>query len=122
MLVPYSVDVPMERWPIANWVLMAVTTLISLAALAGAFPQDRQRDFQLIVDDKGSALLLPSQERAPPLALVPARWTFLQLFSYQLVHADFLHLAGNMLFLFVFGNAINAKLGHVQFVASYLLL
>src|SRR5262249_33442773 len=31
-----------------------------------------------------------------------------------------LHLLGNMLFLFVFGNAINSKLGHGGFLASYL--
>ena len=35
-------------------------------------------------------------------------------------HADWLHLFGNMLFLFVFGNAINAKLGHLGFLAFYL--
>jgi membrane associated rhomboid family serine protease len=35
-------------------------------------------------------------------------------------HAGLLHLFGNMLFLFVFGNAINAKLGHAGFLASYL--
>src|SRR5207237_716498 len=31
-----------------------------------------------------------------------------------------LHLFGNMLFLFVFGNAINAKLGHLAYLAAYL--
>jgi membrane associated rhomboid family serine protease len=45
--------------------------------------------------------------------------------AYQLVtalfqHADLVHLFGNMLFLFVFGNAIDAKLGHVRFLAAYL--
>ena len=35
MFVPYQVDVPMERWPYANWVLIGLTTLISLAALMG---------------------------------------------------------------------------------------
>jgi len=29
MLVPYNVDVPMERIPIANWILIALTTMIS---------------------------------------------------------------------------------------------
>jgi membrane associated rhomboid family serine protease len=35
-------------------------------------------------------------------------------------HLDLLHLAGNMVFLFCFGNAVNAKLGHVSFVIFYL--
>lgn len=29
MLIPYNVDVPMQRWPIANWVIMAVTIVAS---------------------------------------------------------------------------------------------
>jgi membrane associated rhomboid family serine protease len=35
-------------------------------------------------------------------------------------HAGWIHLIGNMLFLFVFGNAVNAKLGHARFLVSYL--
>jgi len=41
--------------------------------------------------------------------------------SYLFVHADIIHLIGNMIFLFVFGNAVNAKLGHGLFLASYIL-
>jgi len=44
------------------------------------------------------------------------------MFTYQFVHGDLLHLIGNMAFLFVFGNAVNAKLGHWQFLLCYLLL
>src|SRR5207237_972692 len=44
-----------------------------------------------------------------------------QLVTYLFVHADFWHLFGNMLFLFCFGNAVNAKLGHLPFLGLYLL-
>jgi membrane associated rhomboid family serine protease len=37
------------------------------------------------------------------------------------LHGGFLHLAGNMLFLWVFGNNIEDRLGHLPFVAFYLV-
>jgi membrane associated rhomboid family serine protease len=45
-----------------------------------------------------------------------------QLITYQFVHADFMHLLGNMIFLFCFGNAVNAKIGQLLFVPLYLVL
>lgn len=55
---------------------------------------------------------LPAQ-----LVLVPEELTYL---SYAFVHADFLHLASNMLFLWVFGDNVEDALGHFRFLAFYL--
>lgn len=44
----------------------------------------------------------------------------LTLFTSQFLHGGFLHLGGNMLFLWVFGNNIEEKLGRVGFVFFYL--
>ncbi len=46
---------------------------------------------------------------------------FLSLFSNLFVHADFMHLAGNMLFLWVFGDNIEYATGHVKYIIFYLL-
>ncbi|XHX76352.1 MAG: rhomboid family intramembrane serine protease [Stenomitos frigidus ULC029] len=43
------------------------------------------------------------------------------LFTSQFLHGGFLHLGGNMLFLWVFGNNIEDQLGHVKFLLFYLL-
>ena len=43
-----------------------------------------------------------------------------QLFTYQFAHADIWHLVGNMLFLWVFGNAVNSKLGNLPYLLFYL--
>jgi len=37
------------------------------------------------------------------------------------LHAGFLHLAGNMLYLWIFGNNVEDALGHVQFLLWYLV-
>lgn len=43
------------------------------------------------------------------------------LFTSQFLHGGFLHLGGNMLFLWIFGNNIEDQLGHVRFIIFYLL-
>ena len=43
-----------------------------------------------------------------------------QFITYQFLHADWLHLAGNMLFLWVFGNSVEDRLGKIGYLAFYL--
>jgi membrane associated rhomboid family serine protease len=43
-----------------------------------------------------------------------------QFFSCMFMHANWLHLLGNMVFLWVFGNAVNDAFGHVGYLAFYL--
>ena len=45
----------------------------------------------------------------------------LTLFTSQFIHAGFLHLGGNMLFLWVFGRAVEDRVGSGVFLAFYLL-
>ena len=47
--------------------------------------------------------------------------TILTLFSSMFMHGGILHLAGNMLFLWIFGNNVEDSMGHVKFVAFYLI-
>ena len=46
---------------------------------------------------------------------------YLTLLTYAFVHGDFWHLAGNMLFLWVFGDNVEDAMGHWRFVVFYLL-
>ena len=48
---------------------------------------------------------------------VPERYT---LISYMFLHGDPIHLLGNMLFLWVFGDNVEDALGHVRYLAFYL--
>ena len=45
---------------------------------------------------------------------------WLTLFSAQFLHADLIHLAGNMLFLFLFGQKIEEAFGRLHFLGFYL--
>ncbi len=43
------------------------------------------------------------------------------VFTSMFVHGGILHLAGNMLFLYIFGDNVEDSLGHVRFIIFYLL-
>jgi membrane associated rhomboid family serine protease len=47
--------------------------------------------------------------------------TYLTVFTGMFTHAGLLHLAGNMLFLWIFGNNIEDAMGKVKFLLFYLL-
>ncbi len=47
----------------------------------------------------------------------PQVWQFV---SYAFLHHGFLHIAGNMYFLYMFGNNVNDKLGNVGYLCFYL--
>ena len=46
---------------------------------------------------------------------------FLTLFSSMFMHAGWLHIAGNMLYLWIFGDNVEDNFGHVKFFIFYLL-
>ena len=50
--------------------------------------------------------------------LVPERLT---LVTYMFLHGGWIHLIGNMLFLWVFGDNIEDAMGHVRFIMFYLM-
>lgn len=56
---------------------------------------------------------LPSE-----LAVLPAEASYV---TYAFLHGDLLHLGGNMLFLWVFGDNVEDAMGHLKFLAFYLL-
>jgi len=55
-------------------------------------------------------------ELPPHLVLVPEGFTYV---TYAFLHGDFFHLAGNMLFLWVFGDNVEDALGHFRFFLFY---
>lgn len=51
----------------------------------------------------------------------PAKNVYLALLTSMFLHGGILHLAGNMLFLWIFGNNVEDRLGRVKFIVFYLL-
>jgi membrane associated rhomboid family serine protease len=62
--------------------------------------------------------VLTGREVLPPeIALLPPPAT---VFTSMFLHGGFWHLAGNMWFLWIFGNNIEDAMGHVRFIVFYL--
>lgn len=53
--------------------------------------------------------------------LFPGKRVWLAMVVSMFLHGDLLHLGSNMLFLWVFGNNIEDRLGHARYVGFYLL-
>src|SRR5437870_8560233 len=53
--------------------------------------------------------------------LVPAAFSFVSLFTSMFLHGGFLHVAGNMLYLWIFGDNVEDRMGHGRFLVFYLL-
>jgi membrane associated rhomboid family serine protease len=53
-------------------------------------------------------------------AVIPASFSVPTLFTSQFLHAGWMHIIGNMLYLWIFGDNVEDRLGHVPFLAFYL--
>jgi len=108
-LFPYLVDVPMHRWPFANWILILVTIITSILM----FPVLDQWAQQIYLG------LTPAPSMVDSFLLQPGHFQLSQLIGVAFIHASIWHLLGNMFYLWLFGNAVNARLGHWKFLAIY---
>lgn len=73
---------------------------------------------ELLPDAFLSPLLVAELQQMPEESIpVPE---FLTPFTYMFFHGDLLHLGGNMLFLWVFGDNVEDAMGHARFLFFYL--
>jgi membrane associated rhomboid family serine protease len=52
--------------------------------------------------------------------VVPAQFAWLTVLTSMFLHGGWLHILGNMLYLWIFGDNVEDRLGHVRFAAFYL--
>jgi len=95
--------------------------VIALCALAFLWQQSLSQEAEIrAVYAYGviPAVLLGGDRLPPEIARIPAALTVL---TSMFLHGGWLHLIGNMLYLWIFGNNIEDVLGHVRFVLFYVL-
>jgi len=111
-LIPLGDSVGRQRRPTVTLALIGLCSLVfayELTLRGAALDQFVERWGAI------PRLVLPAlNPQAPHLAL-------LTLLTSQFLHAGFLHLGGNMLFLWVFGRAVEDRLGPWLFLPFYLL-
>lgn len=98
--------------PYVNYALIALNCVVFL--ISGGF-----NDYAVQTTAYGYGLIpaLISNFDARSVQAVPEFATFI---THSFLHATWLHLGGNMLFLWVFGDNIEDALGHVRYLIFYL--
>jgi membrane associated rhomboid family serine protease len=99
-VIPLSDVIPSRTTPFVTIALIAVNSLVFLYQFA---------------------LSAPALERfVANYALIPAWFSWTALFTSQFLHAGWLHAIGNMLYLWIFGDNVEDRLGHGAFLLFYL--
>jgi membrane associated rhomboid family serine protease len=98
MLIPIGTDIRIHRAPVGNWLLIGLNIAIYLLTRSAGEAEATRTQFTL-------------NAAIPGLS---------QYITYQFLHADIGHLLGNMLFLWIFGHAVCARMGSVAYMLFYL--
>ncbi len=89
--------------PVVTYALIALNVLFFFVELSGGDAFIEKWAF------------VPSRFLANPVA------DFLTLFTSMFMHAGWVHLGGNMLYLWIFGDNVEDRFGHIKFTIFYLL-
>ncbi len=106
-MIPLKDDIPSYSRPIVTYIILGLNILIFLyEVLLGPHLDSFIKQFGLI-----------------PLYLFhPTNlFSYATLFSSMFIHGSLMHIFGNMLFLWIFADNIEDRLGHVKFLFFYLL-
>ncbi|WP_374637396.1 rhomboid family intramembrane serine protease [Paracoccus sp. (in: a-proteobacteria)] len=94
---------PSERTPYVTYALIVLNIAMFLITMPWA----------------GGAIELWDRLALYPIAVSHGEWLW-GLVTHMFLHAGFMHIAGNMLFLWVFGDNLEDQMGHFGFAVFYL--
>ncbi len=115
-MFPISDDNPRRHLtPYVNYAAIVACVLVFLWQASLADEREIIAVYQLGMIP---ARLLGGEELPPEIVLVPAWAT---IFTSMFMHGGWLHLGGNMLYLWVFGDNIEDSMGHGRYLVFYLL-
>ena len=114
-MIPLHDDNPTTIHPLVTIAFIVLCSLVFLWQVSLG-----DRGFEAAVLSLGAipAALFGGKTLPPELALVPPTLT---VFTSMFLHGSWMHLIGNMLYLWIFGNNVEDAMGHVRFVLFYLL-
>lgn len=104
MLIPLGTDRPLRRTPVVTYALLALNVVAFM--VQSALTKDPLSPVDATV---WNAVLAPGTS---------GWWTWL---TYAFLHGSPLHLLGNMLFLWVFAQAVEDRFGRIGFSAFYII-
>jgi len=116
-MIPLRDDQPSFSTPFVNYFLIALNVLVFIwESLVGAESPRALNAFVMqfgLVPRHTLAVLSGHSHASPATAIVP-------FLTSMFLHASFMHVAGNMLFLWIFGDNVEDFLGHLKYLIFYL--
>ncbi|NNL17897.1 MAG: rhomboid family intramembrane serine protease, partial [Boseongicola sp.] len=100
-MFPFRDHNPSHRTPYVTWALIAINILVFISY------------YSLFSNERALANFFFTY------GLVPAVAEPTTFVTSMFLHGGFMHLAGNMLFLYVFGDNLEDAMGHVKFLTFY---
>jgi membrane associated rhomboid family serine protease len=136
-MFPLKDNIPTRRFPVVTATIVVICVVVwflveqsfwnisetgnEVVLEYGAIPYEiTNPGEECALDTTGSQLLCEGQEGVAGDAPSQVPW-WVTIFTSMFLHGSFLHLGGNMLFLWIFGNNIEDSMGRVRYVAFYLL-
>ncbi len=106
-MIPIGDQIPTRRVPVVNYILIAANILVFVMQwLAGPNQEALVYQFALIPASVTSGLNLGDIS---------------DIFTSMFMHAGLAHLAGNMLYLWIFGDNVEDSMGAARYLAFYLV-
>lgn len=121
-MIPLYDDNPRTTFPLVTIALIVVNVIVFLWQMS--VQPSVMYSFTMVpstLTGNGPGLISTGQEvfKLPAPALHPG---WLTIFSSMFMHGGWLHIGGNMLYLWIFGDNIESDLGSFKFLIFYLLV
>jgi membrane associated rhomboid family serine protease len=114
-VVPIRDDNPITITPYVTYGLIALNLLVFIYELTLSAPNLERLFDAFAVVPRDLSTSFHTGFNPPHIS----EWG--TLLSSEFLHAGFLHVAGNMLYLWIFGNNVEDQLGHFKFLVFYLV-
>jgi membrane associated rhomboid family serine protease len=118
-VIPLKDDIPTRRFPIVTVVLIAINVIVYFLFEQGLWGLGDTGNEVVVEYGAVPFELTNPGENAPGTPDVAPFW--LTILTSMFLHGSLLHLGGNMLFLWIFGNNIEDSMGRLTFIVFYLL-
>ena len=125
-MFPYHDENKTQRSAMVTWALIAANVVVWLtvqgAGMSSALPKSVCELGLIAGELTGAVAPGTSIELGEGLrCVVDGEAKYSRVLTSMFLHGSWLHLLGNMWFLFLFGNNIEDSMGHLRFLAFYLL-
>ena len=119
-MFPLKDDIPSRTFPFITVLLIALNVLAFLYQVSlGIGSPGAARAAQEFIEEFGLIPCRLTGACVDPVAGLPS--PYVTILSSMFLHGGLLHVGGNMLYLWIFGDNVEDTLGHFRFIIFYLL-